>query len=563
MNNEGSGGDPEFSLEKTISDIEHIQRTTQPSVDERNSRVQKKEIRHPAVRQIDNTKGDKSKEVADEEKDTTYFYKQEIRMGLEDYEDEKDVYEEIVSNWDDWDLSVLEPGRPYLRNDAIDEAKELGYEPFNPTEALKALRKGTTSEDRVVRDTRTKWYKENLLNQQRVLGNVIEDLCSHIEAHPAVGREELNRLVMAKAPKGRFTMEQLIAIDESLLKFQTKRDLITAHVVHYEGRPADFFRDCFGVEPTGTVVVKKTPFSLHFECENTADYMNAHNWTYLKTEKGIPLDMKIRAMDSGGVALRKVQIPTLEAAVVLEKGLVTSQNAEWRKSLQMHEARHQFNKLFTPVEYQLTHEGVFATLHEQGSTEQVMNALYRRYMKLQRKEIGIDAHARDEILASYMDGSVPSAIWQKMDQSSLYDFFTIFAEEIDKVPQAFLDDFEEYMALMTTDAFDELKTRGIGQHTMSQEELHGKLSDVFKTGYKQDLLHWTTAIWDLQVKKYSKQEILGLLTFCPVSQWDSLVKRLPVKEGSDYINTDKKPEVIPIVPKGPKLTFTPIKRDAA
>lgn len=202
------------------------------------------------------------------------------------------------------------------------------------------------------------------------------------------------------------------------------------------------------------------------------------------------------------------------------------------KSVLDHEEQHQFNKLFTPGELRLWPHAVRAEAVHQKTAEEVIQFFIRGAVRFDRRLIGIDKAARDEILAYYRDGSSPDVIFDTLSTSTLYDYKNKeeFKKEIDKIADEVASHAKENMTDILWE--DESPDAGLidsQELALDKEDIKKSIEKVFGEEYVADLKTWISAITKLGDKGYSREEIISLFTQEPVNHWVKLAERTRTK----------------------------------
>lgn len=188
----------------------------------------------------------------------------------------------------------------------------------------------------------------------------------------------------------------------------------------------------------------------------------------------------------------------------VQPGIEIMANEESSKKTREHEDQHQFNKLF---------ESVF-TLFPVDKLKKATDkhAVIKEFIRRNREGMGIDARAKDEILAYYKEGRTPGDIFRILSENKLYDYKSqdYYKNLIEKLPQKLRD------------------LDGILETKITEEQIAEYVKDCFGADYIVSLKKWTDAINALEKKKYSREDILNLLyQEEQVSSWPNLARRVP------------------------------------
>lgn len=214
-----------------------------------------------------------------------------------------------------------------------------------------------------------------------------------------------------------------------------------------------------------------------------------------------------------------------------------------------HEEQHQFNKLFTTYESRVVgREILYDALAKQPTDKppgesdtniynRVILEVAKRLARNRRGDI-IDRLARDEIIASYRDGTSVAKILDALAETeeeamiksggkeiALYDYAAQKAAEIKQLPK----EVEEITHLYQKEIVQALALDPLNVQLPITTQIELIVKEVFGPEYQQDLRHWASSITSLENKGYSREEILALLYQYPAYRWSNLARQMPDK----------------------------------
>ncbi len=207
-------------------------------------------------------------------------------------------------------------------------------------------------------------------------------------------------------------------------------------------------------------------------------------------------------------------------------------NQEWSDRVRLHEEQHQWNALFKPVEVARNMRGIIQYAIEHGTSVQeartnVLHALVHQ----QRRVIGVDSAARDEILSFYKDGRRPHDILQILLHNPLYNYKEkeYYKAEIGKIPIKINACIDYLLKASSPDGYAIRDYLKLCLAKTSAEELDPYIDTVFGKEYKEDLKRWANCVSDLEKKGYTRDEVGSLLYMYPASEWVRVARRFPPK----------------------------------
>ena len=405
------------------------------------------------------------------------------------------------------------------------------YQPFDPEEELKDIRKFSSDEDarlskeekREIVHQRIGEFKEKLDHQRLGIAEIIGSLWQTIHKNPDISAAGLFAIIEQSAPQYKLTDYQMSVFGRAIDGYIKKHEAVEEYTRGgYFDSDEDLFKACFGFEPEGKIGLEKEPMMLYWRCMNKKDFARAAfygDFDKAKSVVGV-------AMTSG------VEIKHLNGAVALENTsglLVIAQElntygfgkiSDWYKegieSIKKHEEQHLWNGLIRPAEEIMTECELVANIG--AGKEANEKRLYHELIRLARKRL-IDPHARDEIIALYRDGSSPAGIYNVLTSNPLYDYLSFFRRDIDDLPLQTIDFLQKnFIGYSSTPAQDK-----------ALPELKSLTEIVFGEEYHSDLKKWTEAITNMEKKGYSREEIINLIFQEPANHWSNLARQLAPK----------------------------------
>lgn len=206
-------------------------------------------------------------------------------------------------------------------------------------------------------------------------------------------------------------------------------------------------------------------------------------------------------------------------------------NDEMSERTRVHEDQHQFNKLFSPFEAREDMWTMMRRAAEGAKTpEEAVQNLIHGFVKLERKWIGFDSRARDEILAHYKEGQGVDAILRNLTESKLYDYAEQYKSRIAEIPAKVKEELQKEISKVFYQDVDGFQTAvDVQALEIEESEVNPHLESVFKDEYKTDLKEWLDSISALEQKGYTKDEIVYLLYQEPINFWSNLARRMKPK----------------------------------
>jgi len=206
-------------------------------------------------------------------------------------------------------------------------------------------------------------------------------------------------------------------------------------------------------------------------------------------------------------------------------------NDEMSERTRIHEDQHQFNKLFQPLE---AREDIWTMMRRAvGGTKtpgEAVQKLIHGYVKLERKWIGFDSRARDEILAHYKEGRSTEETLRNLTESKLYDYAEQYKTRIAEIPALVKKELAKEVSEVFYQNVEGLETAfDVQELEIEEADVQSHIESVFKVEYKADLKNWLDSISVLEQKGYTKDEIVALLYQEPINSWPNLSRRMKTK----------------------------------
>ncbi len=190
-----------------------------------------------------------------------------------------------------------------------------------------------------------------------------------------------------------------------------------------------------------------------------------------------------------------------------------------------HEEQHKINELFRPLETMVSLSDIASRAKTDGEGKadlETEHEILKNFVRAQRRLMGIDQHARDEILAYYRDGRNLPTIEIILCDSALYDIRKLFAKKVDRIPQTFIEVLE---AERTSGSAHPLLTT-LFQSGQYEHRIGHYINQIFEKEYKRDIKKWISAIQTMQSTGYFPQKILALLYPLPPQSWAAYARRM-------------------------------------
>ncbi|MBI5140106.1 MAG: hypothetical protein HZA94_01505 [Candidatus Vogelbacteria bacterium] len=238
---------------------------------------------------------------------------------------------------------------------------------------------------------------------------------------------------------------------------------------------------------------------------------------------------------SGFVRVENYMKTPLEITYRATESVEVIKDKQYSDQVKIHEEQHQFNKLFMPSEIHLWWPDIrrnVTTCIGPKRAEDVIRPLIERFVRFERKFMGIDTAARDEILAYYKEGRIPEAIAVTLSISKLYDYKSMeyykkrVDEIVEKVTKVVKEEMSDLLWENESDGARLLNSSGL---ELDEDDIKESIGRVFGEDYLADLRKWTGVLTILEEKGYSRDEIISLLYQEPVYRWINLAKRMSVK----------------------------------
>lgn len=490
--------------------------------------------------------GDKAffKGIVDKRKADNAYVKQQIWEGIDQFEDDKlPTYD----RWDGW-------GGDLDQSDDHAADKKFAEEMWgvNPTGTALDARKefevlldhwrdshpGDRWDRKILRE-RIRVYKDILVRQQMGVAAIADAILKIIYENPNTSHSTLMAVVDAFTSQSYLTSGHRQEISRIVSEYQKKHEAVEKWSALYADS-AGLYEQCFGRKPEEPIELLKGPMTLMFRCKGN-DYIAAHNyWRSGGDISKIAYNDIKDALRSGGAALNQVRIKELNGTVAIENRTYLT-TLEQQEAVRVHEERHQFNRLFRPLEYDFGVSDVLYSAIESSKNEgDIVENVIHDWLRFQRRAMGIDERARDEIISYLWDKEHGlEEIYKILADDPLYDYVKKYGIS----SQVLCDDLRD--ALVNHSADYDLYDDSNEDMKDAQYQHFGKIpspSDitpaliepyidvVFRQEYRQDLRKWLDAVQLMRAKGYDQEYVLSLLFSQPAALWSSVAKRLPFKK---------------------------------
>lgn len=213
-----------------------------------------------------------------------------------------------------------------------------------------------------------------------------------------------------------------------------------------------------------------------------------------------------------------------EGSQILSTTNVQEINRVSEETLQ-HEEQHVYNSLFTPIERKNDLETIVKRSVEAGNFESAKALMIDQLVRSERKNVGIDSAARDEIIAYYKEGQDLTEIEDTLSNSDLYDYRNdeYYQQQIQQIPQR----VKEGLARIRQ-SFGEQEGNTIA--TNEDDEIQAKIEQVFGEIYRKDISRWIGAIGKLEENGYSRDEIVPMLYSTAIGNWNAISRRKTARQ---------------------------------
>lgn len=212
-----------------------------------------------------------------------------------------------------------------------------------------------------------------------------------------------------------------------------------------------------------------------------------------------------------------------------EHRVVTTPDPVRSKELQDHEDQHQFDKLFEPLEAtESEFEAMARAIGSHENPDTALKNLVYQMVKHERKMIGIDAAARDEILAKYRGGRKIYEILLDLKLPN-YDYKEqdYYKEKIALIAKKIVKNIKDEVSVVsyTIDQEEGTYSTGAVAASVTESDVENVITQVFGPEYFKDVGKWLSAITLLKKKGYSKSEILNILYTERANSWTNVARR--------------------------------------
>ena len=455
---------------------------------------------------------------------------QEVEEGNQVYFDAKEQELPFYETWDRWDMWDTEP--PTTPKDILGESPKASMD--NLDEIKKAVsEKGLDdwSSHQNIRDSAERLRQDAMIRQVQT-ARIINHLYTIIQENPGASSYYLMYVAKKSGLENLVSKDEYTLFQNATLEYEKKHKAVKQAIQDFPD-PNVLFERCFEKKPLGKVEIVPGPMTIYFRCFDENDYFTAHEYG----RKSKSMDEKAIKEHTGGTAIWYSGITSLQGCLTVEN---VSVNGGYSNGVRIHEEKHQFNKLFRPLEYSQSVDDVFNyALEYSKNPEQLRQRILYSWMLLQRKVMGIDDQARGEILAYLHEGMTLTDISQIIQNSQVYDYvkgFNVNSNDLVKKLQKDCDGYSQRFDPNNFDPYDgsaetqELLRYAWNISGMSQfkpADIEPFIYTVFQQGYKKDVKRWVEAIEVMKSKGYTGGILESILYSQPVRKWPSLAKHLP------------------------------------
>ena len=204
---------------------------------------------------------------------------------------------------------------------------------------------------------------------------------------------------------------------------------------------------------------------------------------------------------------------------------------EISEKTRIHEDQHEFNKLCRPLEIREDYMTMMSRAVFGAKTpEEAKQNLISGFVRKQRKWIGIDTSARDEILAHYKEGIGTKQILKNLTESKFYDYAKQEEKRLANTPFYITEEIKREISEVFYEEIEGvLNFVGLEALVIDEADVLPHIEAVFKDEYKADLKKWIDSISLLEQKGYAREEIISILYQEPVNSWPILARRIQTK----------------------------------
>lgn len=471
-------------------------------------------------------KGSKEREGVDRR-----MVRQQIDEALRDFESGEEARDTYSPQFfEDWENDEIIRAENRLEELGIDSISILIYTVDTSDTSVTEVEDTKTREEKV---EQFELRKERIVRKQRCISQLMETIATVIYEVPDITPNEIMELVEDYREKAELTPHEVGIFRSIAESYKRKHDTV---VDYYESLSSeDIYEACFGNRPSGPVDCESGPMTLNLRCYDLQDYAHAFFYNSQKVNQLTESNIK-RASSSDGVAFRNVADPRLHGVVIMENATRGLLPYARRLEIRDHEEQHQINKLFSPMEQKMSDDFVYGVLGDPRRTpKEALASVIRNEVRLQRQIIGIDARARDEMIAYYAHGSSIDHAHNTLMKGSLYNYPAQYRSEIQMIWKKIQDNLALYFSInkQEGDTVAPIIHKNLSPAMIRPSTLIPYIEEIIsrKPGgdYDETLKRWVKAVKMLEQKGYKRHEILSIMYSNGSSHWRSIARSLPPK----------------------------------
>lgn len=193
-------------------------------------------------------------------------------------------------------------------------------------------------------------------------------------------------------------------------------------------------------------------------------------------------------------------------------------NKEASERVRIHEEQHQFNRLFVPLNSkQKLWSRIFDILEKAPDQLTSFVKIIKILINSYKEDLDFNSIPRDEIIAKYKEGLDPEKII--IDMKLRYDYSNnpVIKSWIDEIPSLVKQYIDRYITIVSKQDNKRIE--------LEEEQIKPFVDIAFGKEYQEDLIKWIQAIYDLEKKSYSREEILAILMSEPIKSWPNIARR--------------------------------------
>lgn len=402
-----------------------------------------------------------------------------------------------------------------------------------------------------------KSYREKLTLTYKGIASVQDQLVTLVKERPGITKEEFEIILKEKAKPFGLGPDIIKTGMDYFDKYETRHKDVEAFLKNKSGE--DVFKELFRAIPKGVIEFEKDPVAVYLTCYSQEDYA----WVYKNSDKkdyliefsknglkevDVEDSDRWEANQSGGVKLNTSLKPELQGSLGVTNGdslRYYNDPSARLNEIKTHEFQHiWFDAIFdqqsksNDLWYEKWNKkGVVEIFMYMSLTLKSVDIMKRHFDEYVKAEVGFMAEsARNEILAYLADGSEIERIYSILEtpffttpaeNGGLYDYLAPLRSMIDQI-KSFTKEYEKNNISNTGDLLEE------------SEYIKEKLDTMLFTAADATLKYNTTLKTALdsintasnptsEENKFSRQEIIALLTDVPLDQYSKVIKRALLK----------------------------------